>query len=410
MKIGTRSCPGILLTLALFVEPSYLNGEAPDPVALSRRLSKEGRTTEALAVLERHLAAEPSDSDVRVLYGTMLSWDGRYPEAREQLERILAQNPGHGDALPALINLEIWSDHPERAAQLARDGLRRRPTSTTLLLALAKALKNQHQPREAAQIVQRLLELDPRNQQGVQLSESLSDEMQHWESAISHSAEWFSDGRTPWHETQLALKRQTPLGSVIGRYSRADRFSSGSHQAEVDFYPRIRPGTYGYVNFGVSPDANLYPRYRVGADLFQSLGAGFEGSGGYRRLGFSGNVNIYTAALSKYYGNWLFTGRTFITPDSSGTSRSFQLSARRYIGGSGLDYWGIRVGHGSSPVEQRSLQDLEVLNSGSFTFEFNRAITRRLAINARSGFSTEDRLYRVGLRHYLADFSVYCRF
>ncbi|MDQ6704909.1 MAG: tetratricopeptide repeat protein, partial [Acidobacteriota bacterium] len=64
------------------------SAEMRDPSAVSRQLSKEGRTAEALAVLERHLAADPADSDVRVLYGTMLSWEGRYPEAREQLERI----------------------------------------------------------------------------------------------------------------------------------------------------------------------------------------------------------------------------------------------------------------------------------------------------------------------------------
>ena len=87
-------------------------------------------------------------------------------------------------------------------------------------------------------------------------------------------------------------------------------------------YPRLRPGTYVHVAGAYAPDALLYPRYRYAADFYQSLGAGFEGSAGFRRLGFGRGVSIYTASLSKYYGNWLLTGRVLVTPNSAGPSRS----------------------------------------------------------------------------------------
>ncbi len=383
--------------------------EIEDTVAYARSLATSSRRAEALELLSKRLEERPQDSDARVLYGIILSWEGRYDESRRELEKVLATNRTHGDALPALINVELWSDHPERAEELTRDGLRDRPNSSTLLLARARALKNLNQQGAAVQALDRLLAVDPVNKEAEQLLGGLREGSRLWEASFDHSYEWFSDGRSAWNEDQLSLKGRTPVGSLIGRFSHANRFSLSSNQAEIDFYPKFRPGTYAYLNIGYSPDATLYPRYRFGTDLYQSLGQGWEGSAGYRRLGFGGKVNIFTGSMAKYYGNWLFTGRVFLTPDSVGTSRSFNFSARRYFG-EGINYWGLRYGRGASPTEIRSLQDIAVLNSSSFYGEMFRMLDRRWSLNFRSGFSQEDRIGRDNLRHYLASGALYFRF
>jgi YaiO family outer membrane protein len=378
-------------------------------LSAARSMATDGQRDKALDLLKTRLVEEPGDSDARVLYGIVLSWEGRYEESRQQLSQVLAGNPTHGDALPALVNVELWSDHPERVEALTKEGLRSYATNSTLLLGRARALKNLRRNREALQVLDRLLDIDPRNQEAVRLQEGLRDSGRQWEVGLDHSYEWFNDGRSAWQEDQLSLKRRLPFGSVITHFSHANHFGIGSNQAELDFYPKFRPGTYAYVNLGYSPDANLYPRYRIGADLYQSLGHGFEGSAGFRRLGFGGRVNIFTSSVGKYYGNWLFTGRVFLTPDSAGTSRSVSFSARRYFG-EGSDYVGFRVGKGASPVETRSLLDIEILDSSSFAAEIQRSLDLRWSIRARAGASYEERLGRSFLRHYTLDGGIFFRF
>ena len=383
--------------------------ESEGAVAAARDLATHGHRAEALAALDRRLTERPTDSDARVLRGVILSWEGRYDEARNDLQMVLEKSPDHGDALPALIHVEMWSDHPERAEQLAREALRRHPNDPDLLLAQARALRAMKKNHEALATVRYLLRVDPGNRNAIDMESGLADSMREWTASIDHSSEWFSDGRTPWQEAQIQLNRQTSAGSVIARFSRANRFGSTSQQAELEAYPHFRQGTYAYINLGYSPDAALYPRYRIGADLYQSLGHGIEASGGFRQLHFSGNVRIYTAAVTKYVGDWMFTGRTFLTPDITGTSESMQFQVRRYLA-NGTDYWGVRYGHGSSPTEVYSLTDIAILNSSSFSTQFYHTLSRYLICQFNLGYSREDRVGISGLRHYLADASLFYRF
>src|SRR5436309_5690258 len=103
------------------------NSDTPDTVIVARELATTGNRAKALLVLDRLLVKDPSDSDARVLRGIVLSWEGRYEEARNDLEAVLAVHEDYGDAVRALINVEMWSDHPERAEQLASAALARHP-------------------------------------------------------------------------------------------------------------------------------------------------------------------------------------------------------------------------------------------------------------------------------------------
>ncbi len=378
-------------------------------VAEARARALGGKRIEALRMLDEILREDPVDSDALTLRGTVLSWEGRFDEARRDLEQVLARKRDHGDALPALVGMELWADQPQRADELARDALVRNPQNTTLLYLRARALRNLNRRAESVKLLRRLIEIDPRHQEGAQMLDGFKEELRGWEAGVSHGVSWFSDGRTPWRETQASLYKKTRLGTVGATFWRADRFGLHSHQAELEMYPRIRPGTYAYVGASYSFDANLYARYRLDAELFQGVGHGFEISGGLRRLGFRSNVDVYTGSVTRYRGDWMFTLRAFLTPDSVGTSRSFQLNARRYFG-DGRDFIGVRVGRGSSPVETRTTQDIEILDSSSLTMEWRQRLAGGLGINIRAGINREDRLYRAGLKRYVADGGIDYRF
>jgi YaiO family outer membrane protein len=233
---------------------------------------------------------------------------------------------------------------------------------------------------------------------GETLRRSLQDSRRLWQLRAQTSYDTSND-RVAWHETQLSLSRNTPVGSISVKAARAQRLGLEDDQFEIEIYPRLRPGTYAYVAGAYAPDALLYPQYRYAADLYQNLGAGFEGSAGFRRLGFGSGVNIYVGSLSKYYGNWLFTGRVFVTPNSAGTARSTHASFRRYIGGAG-SYVGMRYGRGGWREELRTLNDFEVLDSDVGAAEATVILGRRLELSVTGSYSREDRVERRQLRRY----------
>jgi YaiO family outer membrane protein len=398
-----------LVEVAVAAPGQDQSAKVADLVPRARALATGGHRDEALGLLHERLLQTPDDSDARVLYGIVLSWQGRYQEAREQLMSVLAKNPTHGDALPALINVELWSDHPEKALELAQRGLAKKPDDTTLLLAQARAQIDLKKKREARDTLNRILSLEPQNEDAVKMRRRLVRGMRVWEADADFDYEWFDHGLSPWQEIELSLRYHTPRGTVIGRASQAQRFGYNSHLYEIEWYPHIRTGTYGYVNFGYSPDANLYPRTRVAADIYQMLRWGLEGAVGYRRLNFSSSkINIFVPALGKYYGNWYFTGRAFLTPDTLGVSHTVLVSARRLFGEEGVhDYLGIRLSEGAGLTQARSLLEIQVLKSSSATLEFDKSFGRRWGIEFTGGASKEDRTFARGIWHRRADGTIY---
>ena len=179
VKQGNRSLVILLAALlVLFVPAGATSGAdgATDPVSQARQLAFSGKEHrgQALTMLQGYLSEDPTDSEARVLYGIVLSWEGRYDESRQELKQVLAAKPDHGDALAALINVELWSGHPENAELVARDGLTRNPNNVSLLLADAKALYRLRRYREAIEVLNHLLLLDKENEEGRRLRREIT--------------------------------------------------------------------------------------------------------------------------------------------------------------------------------------------------------------------------------------------
>jgi YaiO family outer membrane protein len=407
LKTAWRLLPVMVLLWAVPV-PSALGQE--DALKRAHELAFNKQRTEALTLLEDYLQQTPEDTDARTFYGIVLSWEGRYDQARHELETVLERYPDHGDALPALINVELWSNHPDRAEELARRALAKRPNDTALLMSQARALDNLARPNDALDVLHKLLDVDPNQPEARSLRDDLRDGSRQWEASVVQSYDWFNDGRPGWLESQVSLKyRMAGVGPVFARFSHANRFGLDSSLVEIDAYPTLRKGLYAYLNVGWSPDKKLYPENRFGAELFQSLPHGMEVSGGLRSLGFASRINVYTGSVSKYHGRWLVTARTYLTPDSTGDSYSLQFQGRRYFGDD-TSYFGLRYGTGAAPIESGSINEIEVLRSHVIGGELNWRLSRRWMLNFLGSHSLEDRLDQSRLGHNSASLTAYFRF
>jgi YaiO family outer membrane protein len=128
--------------------------------------------------------------------------------------------------------------------------------------------------------------------------------------------------------------------------------------------------------------------------LYQSIGRGFELSAGARQLEFETTTQIYVGTLSKYLGNWMFTGKVYYVPDTGPLhSTSYHGGFRRYFGGDGTSYAGLKYSHGFSR-EIMNLADLATLNSDTLSGEFDVLVGTRLRIFGSGGTGRQERVDR----------------
>lgn len=290
-----------------------------DPVANARALAIAGQRTTALRILEMQLLQNPNDDDARTLYGTMLSWEGRFDEARQELRTVLVHDPRNLDARLALVNVELWSRHQRDAEQ----------------------------------------------------------------SLVTIGANYDGyEGLDAWEEAFVEVKRGTRLGAVVARAAHARRFGSDDDQLEIQWYPRLGSRSYADLEIAYAPDAVLYPRTRLNAELYRTLGRGFEASVGVSRLDFreTGATNVYIGSLGKYVGNWLLGGRVY----ASDADTAAQVLTRRFFGEHG-QYVEIRFGKGTTRDAIRSATDIESLDVRQIAVEALLAPGRHWMLKLRAG-------------------------
>ena len=417
-QLDTQADAGVLNQLEAMVTAAPV--PAPVPVISQatppgnyedvRNLALEGKRGEALALAEQILAAHPDDLDTRFYYGTILSWEGRYDEARQQLEQVLEKSPGYADARFALINVEIWSGNWERVTELATAGEQLNPETNSYLLARAKALRNLDRPQDAIDVLNQLLEREPNNHEARGLRETIRDSLRRWQVSSNQYYIAFSDSRKHWEEQRYKLTRYTGAGSLSLGATRTKGFGYRDSLYTAEFYPKFRPGTYGYLAMSYSPKAVLYPRTRYAAEIFQSLPKGMEASFGVRQFQFPKPLRLYTVSLTKYIGAyWMVTGRTYMSSTDNGISQSLQMLVRRYIDGANK-YFGFRYGIGASPYAVRSINDIQLLKSHTFGGDFVWRFNGGWGVFFSGGISMQNRYQQNSLYQYLLNMGVNYRF
>ncbi len=383
--------------LALAAAPAA--AQSGDVVASARVAATTGHRAEALGDLERHLRESPRDVDARLLYGLVLSWEGRYDDARRELGSVLTQTPSYNDARVALANIAWWNGEYTELKRLADEARLQRPDDVEWMLHDARALDGLGRPRDARRVVQELLSRAPGHPQARTLKNRLDASLRPWSLTVGYGGDRFSDQRTPWSESAVSLSRQTPVGSVIARVSRVERFDMADQLFEVEAYPTFRPGTYAYVGVGFAKDDLLYPNYRVATDIYQAVGNGVELNAGFRRLGFTSTTDIYIGSVTKYSGSWMLTGRAMFVPDFEGPEDavSYHALVRRYVGGSGESWIGGGYSHGYSREELGDSAELQNLDADTVRANAEILVHPRWLLAASASTSRQERARLVPL-------------
>lgn len=371
----------------------------------ARTLAFSGKREQARAICQTILSQKPDYHDVRILMARTYAWDRQYKEARDELKKVLEKKPSMHDAISANIDNEFWAGNYLDAVAESDKGLNYFPGDPDFLIKKARALEKLELYEEALEALDKVV--NPQEQVvegGVTSGDDPSVNRQPDETAlamieriklamiknaagINYALDVFSEIYDPRHLVFAEAKRRTKIGTVIGRVAWASRFERTGWQYEVDAYPKITAGMYAYLNFGVS-SSPLFPEYRIGAELHKKLKRGFEASLGVRYLAFTQrSIAIYTGSIGKYYKDYWFSLRPFITPKGNGVSNSFMLLVRRYLKNAD-NFLTLQLGTGFTPENNNNFSaETYLLHSQKAGLDYNCLFAKRFAF--KTGFMLE---------------------
>jgi YaiO family outer membrane protein len=353
---------------------------------------EEKDDNKAKQLARQALLQSPQYSDIQVFLGRLYSWQKQYDTAIFHFQKVLTYAPGNEEASIAYTDVEYWNDNYDKALLVCNDGLAANPSSADLWLRKAKILNALKEYKEASLITNNLLKLNKHNTAALALASSLRDvaivNKIGFSYDYTHFDKQFSQA---WHLGSIGYSRFTRIGSLSANINYASRFGNSGWQGEVDAYPRISKTFYSYVSVGYSPGESVFPTYRAGFSLYANLPRSYEAEAGIRYLNFGSSTYIYTFYLGKYYSNFLFGGRTYITPGAGGASQSYSLSARYYFKGAD-DYIGLAAGSGISPDDRATsilYNNKNKLTSGQASLSFNHTISKVNIVSIKTGWISQ---------------------
>jgi len=399
----------INLLMATILVAGLFSGLAAQTYDEARNLAFNGERAKARSICKQILL-DGFNSDVALLLGRTYAWEGLYDSARIVFNDVLVQKPGNIEAYDALSDVEYWSENYEKAVEYCDAAIQSDPTDETFVLKKARILYSSEAYEKAVIVLEEYLRKNPGQEEFIRKLRDYRLDLMKNKIKINYTVDFFEKdyNRDPWQITALSYSRKTKLGSVIARANYANRFGNKGFQYEIDAYPKFTENSYVYFNYGFSKNS-LFPKNRFGLEWYQNLPNAFEASLGMRLLQFSDSyVDIYTATIGKYAGNYWFSLRSYVTPDTTGTSVSGSLHIRRYFSDP-ENYVGLKMGYGVSPDENRDILDSAQrlnLKKGSVRLDYNHILNRRLILNVGTEWGTEEILPGTMASYYTLDASI----
>lgn len=250
----------------------------------------------------------------------------------------------------------------------------------------ATILRQQNRRARAAEVIERAALLAPHRADVQRLRELLEFEVNGWEAMAGADFKDWDDTRPGWREGEITLRRNTKAGPFLVRGAQVERAGRTDEKVEFEIYPAFRSG-YLALGGGFAPDAVLYPRSTLSAELYKTLPADFEISGGYRRLNFiDQSVDVATGSLGRYFGNF-FVGSRVNHFTSYGTSVTGIV--RRYFSDDG-QYVSVYGSTGSVPELIREAADFDVISSRSLGANALFILGSRLVLRLNASFGEEE--------------------
>ncbi|UOU98330.1 YaiO family outer membrane beta-barrel protein [Chryseobacterium daecheongense] len=390
-----RKSLGFLLLLSSPLFYSQENLSADELFAKARTTAFEQKDYNASIILAKQaLEKAPDYTDISIFLGRVYTWNKDLASARAVFEDLGKKDIKDEDYFIAYASLEYWNDQYDKAIEILDKGLTYHPQSEALWLLKTKNHFANKDYTEAEKAIQTVLSINPKNTEATGLAIRINEFIIKNAVGIIYNYSHFDKQfDNDWHIVGIHYKRITPIGPVILRGNYANKFAESGTQIELEAYPRLSKTFYLYIGGGYSNDIGIFPKYRTGASLNANLPRSFEAEIGYRQIYFTNNIWMLTASAGKYYKNFWFNIRTYITPDKENIAHSYTGTVRYYTK-SAQDYFALQAGTGISPEEYRN----NLLENESFKL-------KTFKIGAEYNFSIQKtNLFSLSMIYYIQEY------
>ncbi|WP_300025529.1 YaiO family outer membrane beta-barrel protein [uncultured Maribacter sp.] len=382
----------VLLSFIYRVSGQSMQNELPS-FKTAYALAYEGKTNTAHNMLYNLVNERETKVETAILWASTLSWRGDYDLARSEFNTILSKNKANREAWISAVKNELYAKRFATALGLAnkaltfiendKELLRLQHIATDGVQGITYAQKGWFNVESAINTSfgdgKKTVDIKDANVAGEEnkhITPVTEEKLKN--TVMVNSAVTFFDKRfDPITTSSISFKRQTPYGAIIPRINNSNRIGKNGIQLDIDLYPKIAKGFYAYLNYGYS-ESDLYPNHKVGGDVYYNHKSGIEFSAGGRIINFATrDVKSITNSLGYYTGNYYFSLRSYITPESNNlTNVSGNLLVRKYLKDA-KNYMGLNVGFGFSPElrqftsgDQLLAETLLYIESQRLSFEY----------------------------------------
>ncbi|HKC66834.1 MAG TPA: YaiO family outer membrane beta-barrel protein [Bacteroidia bacterium] len=356
-----------ILLFVIFIGIGSMRAQNADSLfEVAKKSAYTKNYAKAQSLCKQLVLQYPQNTDYKIFLGRVFAWAGKNDSAKLVLTKIIETETKNADAYDALTDAELWSNDNTHAIEHCKQALTftREKEQEKFLLKLAKAYYTVEDYKDAKETIDTLLTKNPVNKDAKKLRDDITKALYKNYISVTYLNVSFSNPASPsWNYASVEYQRKFKNCPLVGRFNYGNAYNQNGYQFEVDAYPKLRKGTYMYLNAGYASDTVVFPIVRAGADLYQKLVYGFEVSGGARFLHFKQeNIFIYTIYLGKYYKNWWFAYRPFLVNKSNDAFFSHTAIVRNYFSGSD-NYVSLNLIYGATPYTTTTFQDISKVNS-----------------------------------------------
>lgn len=330
-----------LTTNQLLSDSFYMKGRA---------LAFTGKYEEGRVWLDSSIKRDPYFFDAYILKARTFSWQKKYEEARPILNYVLLNDTlpsRRKDAYSALADVEMYASKNKTSRKICDTALSQYKKAVEFHKKKSITLANEDFYKEAIPELQLYLDSVKNDTASIKMMEDFKFKKLRNYAGAGWVRQMYNPKTTfaPWDFGNIEYGHRFRKVQSIGRINYAKRFGEQALQFEVDNYIKIFRGTTLFTNTGISNKNILYPRYRLGGEVYQNLWSKFDVSLGYHILFYQPDTiketfHLMVGSIGYYYKKWWLSYRPVMVlqPYGKGSTTLSNTAQARWFHKSAYDY------------------------------------------------------------------------
>jgi YaiO family outer membrane protein len=330
-----------LMILLFLLAPSLSVAETGGELGKGVALVRSGEYSAAAVLLRGILETNPRDREARIWLARALSFAGDFTGGEREYREVLSAFPGDVEARLGLADVLAWQKRYRESVLVLSDLGKERPDDPEVWVRQGNVAFWGGNPEEAKKHFEKTLILDPNNEEarrGLDLINAKAAREYRREGEAGASYLRISGG-SPGSQVHVAIRDRSAAGwEYLGRIDYLHRFKEDEGRGTAGILRKWEGGGSLRVEGGISPNAEVFSRESVQAELAWPLGSRLVGYAGGKYANYSvADAWIAVAALEWYfpgsnamYARYILTRSEFDSGAGS-TDGTFTVKITHYV-------------------------------------------------------------------------------